>query len=144
MTLADERARLAEVLDALIPPTAPFPGAGTAALDHVLAAAAGAPDLDALLGRALRAVAEAAGPRELGAMGEDEREGALRRAEQVQPDAFAALVQQAYMGYYGHPAVIAALGLDPAPVHPRGHRPEPVDPPDLARVAARGSIYRVT
>jgi len=53
-------------------------------------------------------------------------------------------VQQTYMGYYGHPAVIAALGLDPTPVHPRGHRPEPLDLPDLTRVAARGPIYRAT
>ena len=143
MTVADERARLAAVLDALIPPSAPFPGAGAAALDHVLAAAA-APDLDALLGRALRAIAEAAGTRDVGSLGGDDRETALRRAEQSEPEAFAALVRETYFGYYGHPAVITALGLDPTPVHPRGHRPDLLDPPDLARVTARGPIYRAT
>jgi hypothetical protein len=144
VTLSIERARLIPVLDALVPPSGDFPGAGAVALDYVLATAAASPDCDALLRRALRAIAEAVGARDFASMGEDDRETALRRAEQAEPEAFAALVRQTYFGYYGHPAVVEALGLDPTPIHPRGHRPDPVDPPDLARVAARGPIFRAT
>ena len=144
MTLIAERALLIPILDALVPPSGDFPGAGTVALDHVLAAAAASPDLDALLCRALHAIAEAAGANRFASMSEDDRETVLRRVEQSQPDAFAALVRHTYFGYYGHPMIIAALGLDPTPVQPRGHHPEALESPDLARVTERGPIYRPT
>jgi len=75
---------------------------------------------------------------------EDDREAVLRRVEESRPDAFAALVRHTYFGYYGHPTVITALGLDSTPVQPRGHQPDPLEPPDLARVTRRGPIYRAT
>ena len=66
----------------------------------------------------------------------------LRRVEQSHAESFEALVRHTYDGYYSHPAVVARLGLDAGPLHPRGHRVEAVDLPDLARVTARGPIYR--
>lgn len=144
MTLTAERALLISILDALVPPSGDFPGAGAVALDHILATASASADVDALLRRALHAIAEAAGANHFASMSEDDRETALRRVEQSQPEAFAALVRQTYFGYYGHPTVITALGLDPTPVHPRGHQPDPLEPPDLARVTERGPIYRAT
>jgi hypothetical protein len=144
VTLTAERALLIPILDTLIPPSGNFPGAGTIALDPVLAAAAAFPDLDALLSRALHAIAEAAGANRFASMSEDAREAVLRRVEESHPDAFTALLRHTYFGYYGHPTVITALGLDPTPVQPRGHHSDPVDPPDLARVTVRGPIYRVT
>ena len=144
MTLSAERALLIPVLDALVPPGGDFPGAGTVALDHILAAAAASADLDALLCRALHAIAEAAGANRFASMSEDDRETVLRRVEESQPDAFADLVRHTYFGYYGHPTIITALGLDPTPVQPRGHHPETLEPPDLARVTGRGPIYRAT
>jgi hypothetical protein len=142
VTLAAERALLIPILDALVPPSGDFPGAGSVALDHILAAAAASPDLDALLCGALRAIAD--GADRFASMSEDDREAALRRVEESQPDAFATLVRHTYLGYYGHPTVITALGLDPTPVQPRGHPSDPVEPPDLARVTERGPIYRAT
>jgi hypothetical protein len=144
VTLTAERALLIPILDALVPPGGNFPGAGTVALDHILAAAAASPDLDALLCRALHAIGEAAGANHFASMTEDDRETVLRRVEESQPDAFAALVRHTYFGYYGHPTVVTALGLDPTPVQPRGHHPEALEPPDLARVTERGPIYRAT
>lgn len=144
MTLSAERALLIPILDALVPPSGDFPGAGTVALDHILAAAATSLDLDALLCRALHAIAEAAGADRFASMSGDDRETVLRRVEESQPEAFATLVRHTYFGYYSHPTVITALGLDPTPVHPRGHHPDPLDPPDLARVTKRGPIYRAT
>jgi hypothetical protein len=115
------------------------------ALDHVLAMAAASAHLERLLSDGLRAVevatrsATAAGFASLSA---DGREGVLRRVEQSHAEFFEALVRHAYDGYYSHPTVVARLGLDASPVHPRGHRVEAVDLPDLARVGARGPIYR--
>ena len=144
MTLLAGRALLIPILDALVPPSGDFPGAGAVALDHILAAAAASADLDALLCRALHAVAEATGAERFASMSGDDRETVLRRVEQSQPEAFATLVCHTYFGYYGHPTVIRVLGLDPTPVQPRGHQPDPLEPPDLARVTERGPIYRAT
>jgi hypothetical protein len=144
VTLSAERALLIPILDALVPPSGDFPGAATVALDHILAAAAASPELDALLCRALHAIGEATGANRFASMSEDDRETALRRVEQSQPEAFAALVRHTYYGYYGHPTVITALGLDPTPVQPRGHQPDALEPPDLARVTGRGALYRPT
>jgi len=143
--LATRRDLLAAMLDALVPPSGDFPGAGAVALDHILAVAATSVDLDALLSRGLEATEEAA--RAAGASGllgldADGRERVLGRVEAAHGEFFEALVRHTYDGYYSHPTVIARLGLDPRPPHPRGHRVEPADLPDLDRVTARGPIYR--
>ena len=145
MTLAAQRDLLALVLDALIPASGGFPGAGAVALDHVLAVAAASADLESLLSRgleALDAVARADGAAGLAALRAYDHERVLRRVEASQAEFFEALVRHTYDGYYSDPTVIARLGLDPRPPHPRGHRVESVDLPDLARVTARGPIYR--
>jgi hypothetical protein len=142
MTLAAQRALLIPVLDALVPPSGDFPGAGAIALDHVLATAAASAGLDALFSRVLHAIAEIAGGGRFASMSADDRDALMRRVEESQPEAFSALVRHTYFGYYGHPTVVAALGLDPSPVHPRGHQPDLLEPPDLARVTKRGPIYR--
>ena len=144
-TVAATRGLLALVLDTLVPPSDGFPGAGAVALDHVLATAAASTDLERLLSHGLRAVEEAsqvdhaAG---LASLSVDDRERVLRRVERSHPEFVEALVRHTYAGYYSHPAVIARLGLDASPPHPRGHHVETVDLADLARVRARGPIYR--
>jgi hypothetical protein len=128
-----------------VPPDAGFPGAGGVAVDHVLAVAAASPEVDALLAEGLQAVEEAAqttAAASLGSLTVDDREALLRRVEQSRPAFFEALVEHVYDGYYSHPTVVARLGLDPSPLHPRGHRVEMADAPDLARVRARGALYR--
>jgi hypothetical protein len=144
-TLAAQRDLLVVVLDALVPPDEGFPGAGAVAADHVLAVAVASPEVDALLAEGLRAVegaARTAGAAGLGSLTADDLEATLRRVEQSHPAFFEALVGHVYDGYYSHPTVVARLGLDPSPLHPRGHRVETADSPDLARVRARGSLYR--
>lgn len=146
-TLAARRDLLARVLDALVPASGGFPGGGTVALDHVLAMAAASADLERLLSHGLRAVKEASGANDtlgLASLSVDDREHVLRRVEQSHPEFFEALVRHTYDGYYSHPTVIARLGLDASPPHPRGHHVETVDLADLARVSARGPIYRST
>ena len=144
-TVAARRDLLARVLDTLVPPVDGFPGGAAAALDHILSRAADSAELAQLLADGLGAVEEASRTRAAGgleALGPDDRECVLRCVERSHPEFFVVLVRHAYDGYYSHPTVLARLGLDPSPPHPRGHKVEPVDPPDLARVRARGPLYR--
>jgi hypothetical protein len=144
-TVVERRDLLALVLDTLVPAGDGFPGAGAVALDHVLAMAAASADLDRLLAEGLRAVeaaSPAGGAAGFASLGGDDRERVLRRVERSHAQFFEALVRQTYDGYYTHPTVVARLGLDPGPLHPRGHRVEAADGPDLARVTARGPLYR--
>ena len=145
--LEARRNLLAVVLDTLVPASAGFPGAGAIALDHVLAVAAGSPEVDALLSDGLLAVEQATratGDAGLAPLAQDERETVLRSVERSHPVFFDALVRHAYDGYYSHPTIVARLGLDPGPPHPRGQRLAAHDLPDLARIIARGPIYRRT
>jgi hypothetical protein len=143
--LAAQRDLLTVVLDALVPADAGFPGAGAVAVDHVLSMAAASTEVDGLLSEGLQAVEQASravGATDLASLSVDDREAVLRRVERSHAAFFEALVGHAYDGYYSHPTVVARLGLDPSPLHPRGHRVGVVDAPDLARVSARGPIYR--
>lgn len=144
-SLAAQRDLLTAVLDTLVPAAGDFPGAGAVAVDHVLAIAAESADLASLLALGLQKVEEAArsaGAPEFGRLDADGRETVLRHVEREHVDVFEALVRHTYDGYYGHPNIVARLGLDPGPLHPRGHRIESRDAPDLARVIARGPLYR--
>ena len=135
--LLAKRSLLIAVLDTLVPAGEGFPESGALALDHVLGIADAAAEAGALLSRALDAI-DASFER----LSVAEREDVLRRVEDRDPQAFEALVRHAYDGFYSHPATVARLGLEPGPVQPRGHRIEPAPLPDLARVAARGPIFR--
>jgi hypothetical protein len=141
VTPALRRALLSHVLDTLIPASGGFPAAGAVALDHILAVAGASPDFAALLSRGLDAVEE--GAPVFASLSTDDREALLRRVESAHAAFFEALVRHTYDGYYSHPTVLAQLGLDPGPIHPRGHRIAPADLPDLSRVTARGPLYRL-
>ena len=144
-SLAAQRDVLLLVLDALVPVSGGFPGAGTVALEHVLAMAGASADVDERLSRGLQAVdqtARASGATGFAALSPDDREDVLGRVERSHRELFEALLRHTYDGYYSHPAVLAQLGLEPGPIHPRGHRIESVDLPELARVSARGPLYR--
>jgi Gluconate 2-dehydrogenase subunit 3 len=142
-TLSALRALLSPVLDTLVPPSGEFPGAAAVALDHVLTVAGASPALDALLSRGLQTIEDdariAGGFARLDA---DARERILQTVESSHPEFFEALVRHVYDGYYAHPTIVERLGLDPTPVHPRGHRVDVTELPDLSRVAARGPLYR--
>jgi Gluconate 2-dehydrogenase subunit 3 len=145
--LEAKRDLLAAVLDALVPAAEEFPESGALALDHVLGIADASAEAGSLLARALDAIEEAAravAARGFAGLSVAQREDLLRRVERSHPEAFEALVRHTYDGFYSHPATIARLGLEPGPVQPRGHRIEPAALPDLARVAARGPIFRRT
>ena len=143
-SLMAKRDLLIAVLDTLVPAGEGFPESGALAFDHVVAIAGASPEAGPLLSQALDAVQEAAraDARGFAGLSIPEREDVLRRVERSHPQAFDALVRHTYDGFYSHPATIARLGLEPGPVQPRGHRIEPAALPDLARVSARGPIFR--
>jgi hypothetical protein len=143
--LTAQRDFLAAVLDTLVPASGDFPGAGAVALDHVLAMAAASADLETVLARGLELVDDAArgaSAHGFARLGADERETILKSVERSHVEFFETLVRHTYDGYYGHPAIVTRLGLDPGPLHPRGHQVEALDAPDLSRVIARGPLYR--
>jgi hypothetical protein len=143
--LEAKRRLLGAVLDTLVPAAEGFPESGVLALDHVLAIAGASAEAASRLARALDAIEEATragGVRDFAGTSAAEREELLRRVERSHPEAFEALVRHTYDGFYSHPDTIARLGLEAGPVQPRGHRIEPAPLPDLARVSARGPIFR--
>src|SRR5262249_43805220 len=143
--LAAKRDLLIAVLDTLVPAAAGFPESGALALDHVLAIAGASQDTRLLLTQTLHTIKTTSRNTETGGVAgldANPRGGLLRAVERSHPEAFDALVRHPYDGFYSHPATIARLGLEPGPVQPRGHRIELASLPDLARVAARGPIFR--
>ena len=138
-----ERRALACVLDAIIPPSADgrLPGAGMAGVAaHVERTLRTLPDLRAMVVDGLR---------DLDAQARAQRDrafvelGAADRAGLVAMQGFSyALVPHAYIGYYQDDRVLAALGLDPRPPHPKGYAMPAHDVTLLAPVQARGARYR--
>jgi hypothetical protein len=143
-----ERKILSCVLDVLIPASddGRFPAAGTlglgAAVEQV---AARTPGLDALVRsglEALDAAARARGAAGFAAAAPAERRALLEEVAAAQPGFVPALVFHTYTGYYQHPRVFEALGLEPRPPFPRGHELAPVDPALLAPVRRMRPRYR--
>ena len=75
-----------------------------------------------------------------------ERHRILAEVEKRAFEPFRALVQEVAADYHDQPAVLRAFGWRSEPPQPGGHRIEPADGATaarLARVAARGQIFRV-
>jgi hypothetical protein len=52
------------------------------------------------------------------------------------------LTLHAFTGYYQHPRVVEALGLEARPPHPKGYHMEPNDLSLLDAVRRRAKLYR--
>lgn len=142
----EQRRALAAVLDALVPPSADgrLPGAGEIGLAREIEEKLGA--MCAFTARGLDAL-DALGLERSGAPfashSASERAELLNRHAASDPGFLPGLVFQVYCAYYQHPRVIAALGLEPRPPHPKGYA---LEQPDLdallAPVRARAKLYR--
>jgi len=66
----------------------------------------------------------------------------LESVEQRAPRFFEALVEHTYRGYYTLAAVQRAVGLEPRPPQPRGHRLPPFDPALLDGQRQRAPFWR--
>jgi len=139
---------LRALLDEVIPPSPDgrLPGAG--ALDligHVARTVRQTPMLAPVVEYGLSAIAELAGTRSPdGWAGLSRAERSALLAEFAAGDQFfmPALLFLAYSGYYQHPRVVEALGLEARPPHPKGYAMEAFDTTLLDAVRRRGKIYR--
>ena len=143
---AAQRATLAALLDALVPPSADgrLPGAGELGLAREIEAKLGA--MCAFTARgldALDALARERGAAGFAALTAADRTQTLNVHAASDPGFLPGLVFQIYSAYYQHPRVLSGLGLEPRPPHPKGY---PLEQPDLeallAPVRARAKLYR--
>lgn len=145
MTLSPDRKRaLAAVLDAIVPPSADgrLPGAGELGLaDSVEASLGASPVLrEGLASLDERAAARAARP--FAELDAPARREVLDAVAEAQPAFLGPLVLLTYLGYYRHPRVLEALGLEPRPPYPGGYAVPPTDLSLLDPVRARRPFYR--
>ena len=134
------------ILDRLIPAEGDRPGAGQSGVGRYLEQfVSRTPQARRLFLQGLTEIDLRAwrqgGPAYLGLTSERQDE-ILRSVEAAWPDFFEQLVVGTYEGYYRDPRVLAAIGQDPRPPQPRGHTLAPFDPALLAKVRARGPIFR--
>lgn len=142
--LTATRRTLAAVLDEVLPASADgrMPSASQVELATYVegALAAGAPATDTIV-EGLRSLDEAAASQGgFAALAAPDRIAALRALPQ--DGWLLMLLMQAYGGYYQHPRVVEALGLDPTPPFPRGNQVPPSDPTLLDHVRGRARMYR--
>lgn len=145
---ADELDSLSAVLDTIIPPSADgrMPGAG--ALGLVAQVERGLATMAMLVPAiqqglaALDAIAREQGAANFAALSATARSEALRAINASQPAFLGPLLFHTYANYYQQPQVIAGIGLEARPPHPKGHVLEPGDFSLLDAVRGRGPIWR--
>jgi hypothetical protein len=140
---------LVHVLDDLVPPSADgrLPGAGGLGLAPYLDRALDAmPPLKEMVAHGLLALDAFARRRNSGgldAMSAEQRTVTLQEFAGTDDALPPILAIHAYSGYYQHPAVLEALGLEPRPPHPKGYEMEENDLSLLDPVRTLGARYRV-
>ncbi|HVN87708.1 MAG TPA: gluconate 2-dehydrogenase subunit 3 family protein [Candidatus Binatia bacterium] len=142
LTAEGERT-LASVLDEIIPPSSDgrLPGAG--AIDLVGYIKAAMPRLPELWSMIVHGIAELDGVAEIrhgrrfADLSGDQKVTLLNEQAFVLP-----LSLHAFVGYYQHPRVVAALGHEPRPPHPAGYTMESNDLALLDTVRRRPKLYR--
>src|SRR5262249_12112611 len=133
--------------EALPPPAdGRLPGAGGLDLTgHIAHTVRRTPMLVPVVQYGLSAIAELAGTRSPdGWAGLSRAERSALLAEFAAGDQLfmPALLFLAYSGYYQHPRVVEALGLEARPPHPKGYAMDAFDTTLLDPVRRRGKLYR--
>jgi hypothetical protein len=145
---ADEEEILRTLLDVVLPASddGRLPAGGALGLvEHVATTVRQTPMLRPVLEYGLGALADLATKRNPGGWAAlSPRERAATFTEFAENDQFfrPAFLFLAYSGYYQHPRVLAALGLEARAPHPRGHAMAPDDWTVLEPVRTRGAMYR--
>jgi hypothetical protein len=143
-----ERQDLSSVLDQLIPQSEDgrLPAAGEVGLaSHIEQVVADTPELMPLIRAGLEIVASLARAR--GAERIRDLNGAARaeifvELTTTQPGLLPVLTFHTFVGYYQHPQVIEALGLEARPPYPKGYEMGPDDPTLLDAVRGRAGPLR--
>jgi hypothetical protein len=138
---SEDRELLSSVLDRLLPAREDgrVDGAGALGLAAYLEqAAAREPELRGALAELLAPLAADGFAR----LAPDAQVARLAALAQQATTAFHALVLHSYRGYYSHPRVVEALGMEPRPPFPQGYSVPPTDFSLLDPVRARAKLYR--
>jgi hypothetical protein len=144
----DQVRTLASVLDEIVPPggDGPLPGAGALGVAaHIAQAIERTPEMELTIAAGLAAaddLAEERHGRRFAELSREQKLSVLSALDATQPAFVPTLTFHAYIGYYQHPRVIAALGLEPRPPHPQGYAMEPNDLSLLDAVRQRPKLYR--
>ena len=139
----DEKRVLSSVLDEIIPPSddGRLPGAGQLGLaGYVVEALQKTPELQSMIAQGLSDLDNLARSRnapDFAALSREDKLQLLNEWGFVLP-----LTLHAYTGYYQHPQVVEALGLEARPPHPKGYHMEPNDLTLLDAVRRRRKLYR--
>ena len=141
------------LLDEIVPASADgrVPAAGAlGVVDFLARKASDDPTLAALLRAVLTRAAALVDSRgaSFEALDAAARIAVVAALERAESDAFTALLQSTYMGYYSRPDIRPHFGLSDRPTQPEGYA-VPDDDPDeladlLAPVRARGRCFRPT
>ena len=136
------------LLDVVIPPSSDgrLPGAGALGLaTHVMRAAQQTPMVGPVVEYGLSALADLAATRHADgwqALSAEERASVLREFTATDKFFLPAFLFLVYSGYYQHPRVLDALGLESRPPHPGGYEMDPGDFTLLDAVRRRGPLRR--
>ena len=132
------------LLDELIPARdASLPGAGSLGVGAYVEARLGAGAPLAASGLAtLDELARERGAADFADLAAEERAPLVREAAEKHPGFVESLVFHTYAGYYQHPRVSVAIGLEARPPHPEGYELETGDLGLLDPVRERAKLYR--
>jgi hypothetical protein len=135
---------LRAVLDELIPRRgSSLPGAGALGLgDYVEAQLGEAKAGVASAFAALEARASGAGAENFASLSDEVRADLLREVASGHPGFLEILIFHLYSGYYQHPSVVEAIGLESRPPYPKGYPLELGDLGLLDPVRNRPRFYR--
>jgi hypothetical protein len=138
----EQRELLRLALNRIVPAQPDLPGAGDLAVgDSIERTLAVDIRLRRLFLDGLASIATAA-PEPFSNLDAAGQTAVLRGVEQQAPAFFAALVDHTYRGYYTQARVLAAIGLEPRPPQPLGHRLPPFDPELLRQQRERAPFWR--
>ena len=145
---ADEERTLASLLEVVVPSSddGRLPGGGDLELGgHLARVVQQTPMLRPVLDYGLSALAALAGARNPGgwtALSGAERTAVLEEFARTDQFFLPAFLFLAYSGYYQHPRVVDALGLEARPPHPQGYAMVADDLALPDRVRDRAKMYR--
>ena len=145
---AEQKRNLAYVLDDIVPASAErrLPGAGELGVGtYVEETLRRTPMLWEMVLQGLSALEEltrARGAKTLGDLSENERGEVLRELGNSVNSFPPPLMLQAFAGYYQHPRVLEALGLEARPPHPKGYEMGEDDLGILEPVRRRAKMFR--